>query len=79
MVLERAAIATCTVITEPFAPKSRREAEALGMAELPFLILPHPVGQLPHDEMRRIADRSFAEVERILIAPPEIAGARPHA
>jgi predicted dienelactone hydrolase len=59
------------VITEPFAPKSRREAEALGMADLPLLVLPHPVGQLPHEAMRRLADQSFAEIEFILTATPE--------
>jgi predicted dienelactone hydrolase len=59
------------VITEPFAPKSRREVEALGMADLPLLVLPHPVGQLPREAMRRLAAQSFAEVEFILTAPPE--------
>jgi predicted dienelactone hydrolase len=64
-------VPTCTVITEPFAFKSRREVEALGLAELPILVLPHPIGQLPREPMRRIAEASFAEVEFILTASAE--------
>lgn len=57
------------MISEPFGFKARREVEALGLGSLPVLVLPHPIGQLPNDEMRAIADQSFAEVEFVLIAP----------
>lgn len=59
------------MISVPFAFKSRRESEALGMGALPLLVLPHPVGQLPRDEMRAVTDESFPEVEFILTAPTE--------
>ncbi|MDE3076052.1 MAG: hypothetical protein KGJ86_11540 [Chloroflexota bacterium] len=36
------------------------------MADLPILVLPHPIGQLPNEEMRRIAEASLPEVEFVL-------------
>ncbi len=71
MTLEKAGVPTCTVITEPFGFKARREVEALGMGELPILILPHPIGQLPNEEMRRITDQSLPEVEFVITARRE--------
>jgi hypothetical protein len=50
------------VITEVFAAKARREAEALGMDALPLVIIPHPVGQLSKQVMREITDRYLEEI-----------------
>ncbi len=50
------------MITEVFAFKARKEAEANGMAALPIVIIPHPVGQLPSDEVRAIADTALDEI-----------------
>ena len=62
MTLESAGVPTCTVITDVFAFKTRKEAEVLEMAALPLVILPHPVGQLPADRMRDITDQHLAEI-----------------
>jgi len=67
--LEKAGIPSCTVTSTPFAFKTRREVEAQGYPALPILVLPHPIGQLPDAEMRRIADESFEEVHFTLTAP----------
>jgi hypothetical protein len=61
-----------TVITDPFGFKARREAEALGMGDVPMIVLPHtwqnqiPIGQLPDDLMRKIAEASYEEIDFIL-------------
>jgi hypothetical protein len=64
------------VISEPFAYKTRREAEALGMGDVPLLVLPHPIGQLAIDQARALFELGFEEVDFILTAPaPEVASA----
>jgi hypothetical protein len=74
--LERAGIPTATVITEPFAYKSRFEAESLGFGDLPLVVLPHtwdktPLGQLPDDAVRSISAAVYPEVEFIVTASAE--------
>ena len=73
MTLEKAGIPSCTVVTDVFDAKARREAEALGLDALPIVILPHPVGQLPRDEMVRLTDERWDEMNFILSASgPEL-------
>jgi hypothetical protein len=60
--LERAGVPTCTIVTEVFSDKARRETEALGMEALPLIVIPHPVGQLPRDQIARIADRITEDI-----------------
>jgi len=62
------------VITTPFAPKARREAEVFGMGDLPLVVIPHlgendvPIGQLHSDGVRRVAERSVDEIRFVLTA-----------
>ncbi|MGH3756655.1 UGSC family (seleno)protein [Actinophytocola sp.] len=60
--LERAGVPSISVISEPFGIKVRLEVESWGVPELPVQILPHPIGQLPRERMRAIADDAFDEV-----------------
>jgi hypothetical protein len=60
--LEGLEVPTVSVTSEPFGFKTRIEVEAMGVPSLPIQILPHPVGQLPRDEMYRIADAAFDEI-----------------
>lgn len=59
------------MITAPFAFKTRREAEALGMADLPLLVLPHPLASLPAKEVRDLAEEAIAETQYALTASSE--------
>lgn len=68
MTLENDGVPTCTVITEAFAFKTRREAEILEMGALPLVVMPHPVGQLPVDRMRALTDDSLDEIVFALTA-----------
>lgn len=69
MSLEKAGVPSCTVVTEVFAGKARREAEALGMDALPILVIPHPVGQLSRDQMRAITDQHLDDILACLSSP----------
>ncbi len=51
-----------TVITDWFESKSRTEAEIFGVPTLPMVVLKHPVGQLPIEEMRRLTESVFAQI-----------------
>ena len=59
------------MITEVFAFKARKEAEANGMAALPLVIIPHPVGQLPSDQVQAIADAALDEILDGVLQPRE--------
>jgi hypothetical protein len=55
------------VSTEAFLSLSRAEAQALGMADLPQVVLPHPVGTLTGEQIEGVADRALEQVVRALI------------
>ena len=76
MTLEKTGVPTCSVMTEVFAFKTRKEAEVLEMSALPLVIIPHPVGQLSHEEMVRITDENFAEFEFALTGDVDEIAAR---
>jgi hypothetical protein len=60
--LELAGIPSAVVITQPFALKTRLEAESLGVGWLPLITLPHPVGYLEYDVAKKIFRDSFDDV-----------------
>ena len=63
------------MVSEAFAFKARHEAAAKGWASLPILVIPHPVGQLPIEQVRAIADAAYDEIVRALTRPrDEVAG-----
>ena len=41
VILERMGIPTVTFVTEPFVPAARATAAALGLADLPLVVIPH--------------------------------------
>ena len=51
-----------TLITHVFEQMARLEANALGMANLPLVVLPHPVGTIPEPLAREVADSAFERV-----------------
>ncbi len=72
------------MVTTPFAPKTRREAEVFGVGDLPLVVVPHlgandvALWQMREDEVREIAARSLAEVLFALTAPREDVAAAYH-
>ena len=49
-------------MTEVFANLARTAARAQGYAELPMLVLPHPMESRPEGEVRQIARARFEEL-----------------
>jgi hypothetical protein len=54
------------VITNVFERKARQEAGAYGVADAPLIVLPHPVGQMPKDKLRELADQFYPQVIQAL-------------
>lgn len=56
------------MITGPFAPKVRREAESFGLGDLPLVVVPHvdehgiPIGHMNADAIRKFAEVSIKEI-----------------
>lgn len=62
MKLESTGIPTATVVTEEFLPLALTEARSRGMADLPLIGVPHPVGTLPADSLRSVAEHAVDSI-----------------
>lgn len=49
----------------------KAEAQALGMANLPMVIVPHPIGGIDPKEVAKKADDAFEDVIKAISAPQE--------
>ena len=56
MKLESTGVPTATVVTEEFLTLALTEARSRGMADLPLIRVPHPVGTLAADSLRSLAE-----------------------
>jgi hypothetical protein len=50
--MERAGVPTVTIVTERFEALGRAVAESLDLPSLPLLVIPHPFGGLPAEDVR---------------------------
>ncbi len=66
----RAGKPALVVVTEVFANLARTAARARGVAELPMVVLPHPMEGRPVDELDRIAAAHFAAAIALLAQRP---------
>ena len=62
MALERRNVATATFLTDAFASYGRGLAKMQGMAELPTIIIPHPIQGRPEDELREKVRAVYSQV-----------------
>ena len=58
------------IVTDAFEDLFHLEAEQRGMASLPFVIVPHPLGGLKTDAVTAKAAAAADEVERALLSRP---------
>ena len=64
--LERRGIPAAGVGTQPFLDEALEQARVLGMPDLRMVFVAHPVQLRSRDELRELADGSFAAiVERL--------------
>ena len=64
--LGKRAVVLCT---EPFEITARTIARTLGLADYPFVLLPHPLGSCTEDEIGARAEIAAEATVRILTSP----------
>lgn len=72
--LEKKGIPTITLVTDQFRELASAEAKALGIPELPLVVIPHPVGGLKEPDVSKRADWAFKEIARYLKSEEGSAG-----
>lgn len=65
--LEKAGVPTAVICTEPFIASARAMAKIQGIPDYPYILLPHPLGNLTPDNLRNQAVRAAPEVLSILL------------
>jgi hypothetical protein len=63
VLLEKAGIPTATIVTDEFVTLAKTECSARGMGGLSLVEVPHPVGTIPTDALKKVAE---AAVESII-------------
>jgi len=62
--LGRAAVAICSTA---FLSLGRAQARALGDADLPIAVIPHPFGLRSRDEVRQMAEKCVDDIARLIL------------
>ena len=68
--LERQGVATVSVVTTAFELLGEAEAKLLGMPGLPLAIVPHPIGNLPSDDIAKVGADIAPTVASLLLESP---------
>lgn len=59
---EKLGIPTVTVATEPFMGDAKASALGVGVNDMAFVVVPHPMGGIPREDIRKKADLAFDEI-----------------
>jgi hypothetical protein len=63
--VRRRGVPTAVICSTPFQRLGRNQAKVFGYAELPLVMIPHPLGGLTMDEVRARAEHALPEVIRL--------------
>lgn len=63
-------VPTATLVSTAFVTLARAQATALGVPDLPLVVVPHPMADRQAPEVHAIADRATPLVMRALTDPP---------
>ena len=77
MELEKAGVATVTVVTDAFLDLGAEVAAALGAPDIGVAVVPHPLGELKREQVVETSRRAFANIMVALRQPRERAAAAP--
>ena len=69
--LESQGVPTILVATEPFAALARHAAEAQHLPEARVLVVPHPLGCIPANQVEALADGAVDDLLALLTPPAE--------
>lgn len=61
-----------TLCSTVFENMARSEAEALGLKDVPLVVVPHPIGGLPAARVRAKADAALDEIIANLVQPAAV-------
>lgn len=64
--LERRGIPAAVICTDAFERMGRATAAVAGLADYPFMMVPHPVGRLSTDQLRNCAEAALPGVVALL-------------
>jgi hypothetical protein len=67
---ERRGIPAAAVMTDRFVTTARAVTELNGMADYPFVVIPHPIASDSDDELRAKAEASVARIVDLLTKRP---------
>ena len=65
---EKRGIPATVILTQAFINAAVFQFRAKGMPDHPFVVLPHPISNLPREAMREVTQRYVAQVVRQLTA-----------
>ncbi len=57
-----------TVVSNAFIGLGKAQARALGHANLPLAVIPHPFGSRTREEVRALAEQCVAEIVKLAAA-----------
>ena len=63
-------VPAAVICTEPFISSAKAMSKIGGIPDYPFVVLPHPLGNLAPEDLRQQAVRAAPEVLQILLARP---------
>ncbi len=66
MTLERLGVPTVTFVSETFVSFAKARCSGLGMPDLRFVVVPHPVADRPREELEAIAIERFEDIRSAL-------------
>jgi len=58
--------AAVTICSNAFITLGKAQASALGNAELPIAVIPHPFGLRSRDEVRQMADKCVDDIAKLV-------------
>jgi hypothetical protein len=68
--LDRRGVPAAVICTEEFVPSARAQAAICGNPTYPFVVVPHPIGSLTREELRRRAAVAAPQIVAILTGSP---------
>ena len=65
---ENRGVPAAVICTDPFVSSAKAMSSIKGIADFPFVVVPHPLGSLAPEDLRQVAMRAAPDVLRILLA-----------
>ncbi len=67
ILFERMGVPSASIVTEPFVTTGRAMAEAWGVRDYRFLVMPHPTANLTEEELDQRANDIVPQVVELLL------------